>query len=322
MWRSFGLAPHSPLALKRCATEGSPISVPDSPSQPSQRSSGRSHPSPMALRKARTMRDLGEPDRAGNVRGTPRARRKPRYREPVGPVRDSSSGELACPPSPSPQRQPLLPLPKLLQSPSSRRTRPPLSPKTPSRASNRHHGRLPFSPSPARVLTYGILGKEADAESLPTPPPSSPVGPSKRRRLTALPVPLLSPRVPEGRMLEFGAVEPPATAEAGLALPVSEPLSRLAPLSNHQATQAAPMLPTPARTSPAKHVSSAPTPSGTCAISSGPEPVDLFALAPGFPTSSPLADRVRVAKPVRGSIPRPLSLRSRLRRARLSAPAR
>lgn len=122
-------------------------------------------------------------------------------------------------------------------------------------------------------------------------------------------------------MLECGTDEPQAPPEAAQGR-VSEPLSHLAPLSLHHSAQAAPMLPTPARTSPARQVSCAPTPSGKCVTPDVPEPVDLFALAPAFPTSSPLADRVRAAKPALGSVPRPLSLRSRLRRARLSGPAR
>lgn len=308
--------PHSPLALKRCVTEGSPILVLDSPSQPSQRSSGRAHSSPTALRKARTMDGLGGPNNPITVPGTPRRRRRARHTEPAGLVHDVDFGDLACPPSPSPQRQPLLPLrPELAQSPSSHRTRQPLSPRTPRRASNRLESRLPFSPSPARVLTYGVFGKAADAESLPTPPPSSPGGPRKRRRLTTLPVPLLSPRVPESRMLDFNVNEPAVQPRAVYERP-SE-LEHLAPLSDHQR----PPLPTPARTSPARHISPAPAPgmpSGTCAMSSVP---NLFALAPGFPSSSPLADRVRAAKPAIRSVPRPLSLRSRLRRACLSVPS-
>lgn len=266
------------------------------------------------------MEDVGELGPHDGERGTPRGRRKPRHTEPIALIGDGECGPPPCPPTPSPQRQPVLPLdPRDPQSPSLRRALLPLSPRTPrtprtpSRASNLPVTRLLFSPSPARVLTYGPLSREAEAESLPTPPPSSPA--AKRRRLTDLPVPLVSPKDPERRVQAAESVpdgRAPASPTA-LAEPAAPATPTLLGVSEpHPPLSTPTRLPTPGRTSPAKHVSPA------CAMSN-PTVLDLFALAPAYPTSSPLADRVRAAQPAPPPVPRPLSLRSRLRRARLSA---
>lgn len=321
LWRSFGPgAPHSPLALKRCATEGPPITVLDSPSPRSPRSSDRSHASPTALRKARTMEDLGDSEQLKSEIGTPKVRRLLQFGSPEAPIGESEYEQMAWPLSPSPQRRqmplisPHLPIP-----PSPQRPWQALSPRTPRRAT----GRLLFSPTPARVLTYGTRREKVpDAESLPTPPPTSPAGPAKRRRLlTDLPVPSLTSPKPPTEHPAPSAVEAAEPSESVLAPHpsrpgLSEPPPPKAPRTSQDDIHTPGVVTSPAPTSPVRHSLVSPV---------RPDPdaglPDLFALVPqSYAMSSPLADRVRATKPsaALASVPRPLSLRSRLRRARLS----
>lgn len=311
---------------------GSPILVLDSPSQRSASSGrGKSSPIGLGLRKVQTMREWElEPEPQPKSAHGELPRRTP----PQPPSSQPELSEFALPPSPSPRRR------RLPQLPQWHSPRYALSPSTPRRTPNRPaNSGLVFSasrPNPARILTYDTCSRgtkrprespRADVDSLPTPPPSSPSGRSKRLRLgrTDQPVPLLSPAAARNVNV------PKTPATHGRPAKAASEFARLSACIQPP-TPATPTTSSPAPVSPAARGVSVNAAEGAWsehAQSQGARgrasPSPIAAPPPLWPTSSPLADRVRNAKAalprtLTTSMPRPLSLRSRLRRAGLSVP--